>query len=338
MRLPRRSLLWLALFAAAMSVGAAGLIRLLDRPVPDSTARYSAVFTDISGLYTGDDVRLAGVAVGKVASVELSGGQAVVGFTLRPDVPIRTGTVLAIRFQNLTGERYIAIQHGGETPGAPIPPGSRIDTAHTRPPIDLTAVFNGLAPIFDTISPTDVDRLTRGLAAYLEGDGAGLGPLLADIGSITQAVGSRDQLIGSLVANLQSVGETLQGRSAQVTTLLTRIKVLIDTLQSRLDAINHTLDVSPAAVGRIGALLAHLNDQWDTLAPETLAALVRLVGQGRVDDAESLLKTLPIGIDSVRTLLEQLRRITPTSCDSPDAATLIPQSITVGDRTVQPCR
>ncbi len=45
----------------------------LRRDVAGNTARYSAVFTDVYGLREGDDVRVAGVRVGRVEKVELDG-------------------------------------------------------------------------------------------------------------------------------------------------------------------------------------------------------------------------------------------------------------------------
>lgn len=336
MKYARSPLVRLLLFAAAMMLGAAGLVPLLDRPIPAATQSYSAIFADVSGLYEGDDVRLAGVAVGKVGSLELLGSRALVRFTLRPDVSIYANTVLAVRFQNLTGERYLAIERTGP-PTAQLRPGSRIDIAQTSSPIDLTTVFNGLAPVFDTLSPEQADKLTRNMAAFLQGDGAGLAPLLADIDAISQKVSDRDDVIASLLTHLGEISRTLQGRSAEFTTLLTQIKVMVDALQSKLTDIDQTLTVGAPTVAKLGALLANLDGKFDAEAPGVVAALVRLIGQGTLDQAATILETLPLGVDDARKLLEQLRSTIPTACGDPAATGSIPESITIGDRTVRPC-
>ncbi len=63
----------LGVFFAIVAVCTAFVVAALNTPVPEDKVTYDAVFTDVSGLYANDVVRMSGVAVGKVDSVELSG-------------------------------------------------------------------------------------------------------------------------------------------------------------------------------------------------------------------------------------------------------------------------
>jgi ABC-type transporter Mla subunit MlaD len=70
------------------------------------------------GLLTGNDVRIAGVVVGSVDKIELSGRNlAEVEFSLDEGRTIPESTIAALRFRNLVGERYMALTEGEGSAG-----------------------------------------------------------------------------------------------------------------------------------------------------------------------------------------------------------------------------
>ena len=99
------------------------LANVVTQPVPGKMRSYTAEFTDSSGLYLDADVRVRGVRVGKVQSVELHrhDGQSVsaVRFTLETRYGVVADTRLAIKFQSLTGSRYIDVVNASENYSAP---------------------------------------------------------------------------------------------------------------------------------------------------------------------------------------------------------------------------
>ncbi|WP_433662323.1 MlaD family protein [Nocardia sp. CA-128927] len=97
----------LGLFAAAMVGLLVVIATAITRPVHGDTDTYHALFTDVSGLKSGDDVRIYGVSVGKVTGIHLDGTRAQVDFSVHSARPVYTASVLAIRYQSLTGQRYI---------------------------------------------------------------------------------------------------------------------------------------------------------------------------------------------------------------------------------------
>ena len=78
---------------------------------------YKAEFTSASLLQKGDDVRVAGVTVGSVKEVEIKDRDAAeITFKIKEDVPVTTASRASIRFLNLVGDRYMALEQG--QPGA----------------------------------------------------------------------------------------------------------------------------------------------------------------------------------------------------------------------------
>jgi phospholipid/cholesterol/gamma-HCH transport system substrate-binding protein len=214
------------------------LSNTLVNPVAVDTRSYVAEYTDASGLHQDGDVRVRGVRVGKINSVDLArvNGQNVaqVKFTLDHKYGIVRNTRLAIKFQALTGVRYMDVTDPAE--------GYRdedlvtqIPTSMTQPSFDVTALFNGLQPVLATLSPDEINTFTDNAASFLTGDGSGLAPLLDSIRKLTEFVTDRQQVISTLVSNLSHVADGIGGSSQ-------KFIHIIEWLNQPVDAVNKILD------------------------------------------------------------------------------------------------
>ena len=78
---------------------------------------YKAIFTNASMLQEGDDVRIAGVNVGEVKAVDhYQRNNAIVTFQVKDEINLTTASRAEIRFLNLVGDRYLALEEGAEAP------------------------------------------------------------------------------------------------------------------------------------------------------------------------------------------------------------------------------
>ena len=115
---------------------------------------YTAAFTNVTGLETGDFVRIAGVEVGKVKKVcDLAPDTtALVEFTADDSVVLTEGSRAVIRYDDLIGGRYLALEEGaGGT--KKLNPGDTIPLARTSPALDLDALIGGFRPLFRALDP-----------------------------------------------------------------------------------------------------------------------------------------------------------------------------------------
>jgi len=80
----------------------------------DRTTGYSAIFSNASGLRSGQFVRASGVEVGKVSNVELinGGSQVKIDFNVDRSLQLFDGTTASIRYLNLIGARYMELKRG----------------------------------------------------------------------------------------------------------------------------------------------------------------------------------------------------------------------------------
>src|SRR5689334_23083922 len=108
------------------------------------TKSYNATFTDVTGLSTGDSVRIAGVRVGQVEHIAVSGRRhAKVRFSVVSDHTLPVSVTASIKYLNLVGQRYVELDQGVGPVGETLRQGATIPLERTTPALNLTQLFNG---------------------------------------------------------------------------------------------------------------------------------------------------------------------------------------------------
>lgn len=247
----------LGLFAAVIAGVLVLVLSAIARPVSGGTESHDALFTDANGLKVGDDVRMYGVQVGKVKGIELAGVQARVELSVKNDAPIYDNSKLAIRYQNLTGQRYIDLQQQ-PAPGQRLAAGKSIGTDHTVPSFDVTSLFNGLKPVLATVSPEAINQFSASMVALIEGDGSGIGPAMDAIGKLASYVENRQAVIGGLIRNMSDLDDRLSGRVHYLVPLLARLSDIFQALQTNIGGLAQFAMTAPSVLGPIDSLLRTL--------------------------------------------------------------------------------
>ncbi|WP_280354388.1 MlaD family protein [Nocardia otitidiscaviarum] len=247
----------LGLFAVVIVAVLAMVIQLIERPVAGETEAHDALFTDANGLKVGDDVRMYGVQVGKVRSIDLDGNRARVRLTVKIDAAIYDNSKLAIRYQNLTGQRYIDLQQQPR-PGVRLPADATVGVEQTVPSFDVTSLFNGLRPVLATISPEAINQFTASMVAVIEGDGSGVGPALDAIGQLASYVDNRQQVIGTLIRNMSELSDKVGGRVHHLVPLLARLSDIFESLRENIGGLAQFAVTAPSVLAPVDSLLRTL--------------------------------------------------------------------------------
>ncbi|WP_194820163.1 MlaD family protein [Nocardia sp. XZ_19_385] len=234
----------LVAFGAAMALLLIMILQAINRPVDGDTATYTAEFTDANGLFVNNEVKLHGVAVGKVGGVKLEGDRARVTFTVREKYALYTGTTFAIRYESLTGQRYLDVRQSAE-PSAKLAPGTRIGTDRTVPSFDITALFNGLQPVLAQLTPEDLNQFATSLLAVIDGTSTSLGPALAAIERLSGYATDRQAVISTLVSNLGTVAQDLGGKSGHSIASMSQLTLLFETLTQRITGLIDFANIIP---------------------------------------------------------------------------------------------
>ena len=245
---------------------------------------YTARFTDASGLLPGDDVRIAGVIVGTVDEVRIADRRfAEVEFSVAADQPLPASVGASILYRNLIGQRYLALEQGAGPSGEKLPEGGTIPVERTRPPLNLTVLFNGFKPLLTALDPEQVNQLSFEIIQVLQGQGGTVKSLLAHTASLTNTLADRDEVIGQVIDNLNAVLDTVNARDEQLSELISSLQALVSGLAEDREPIGDAIvsigeltevtagfleDARPPLrddIGHLGDLAENLNAQDEHL-------------------------------------------------------------------------
>jgi phospholipid/cholesterol/gamma-HCH transport system substrate-binding protein len=246
----------LGIFSLVLLLFTAMLIVVFGQMRFDRTTGYSAIFSNTSGLRTGQFVRASGVEVGKVSKIELiDGGSKVrVDFNVDRSLQLFDGTTASVRYLNLIGDRYLELKRGESDKR--LPAGGTIPLEHTEPALDLDALIGGLRPLFRALNPDKVNNIAQSIITIFQGQGGTINDILDQTASLTSALADRDQAIGEVIKNLNTVLDTTVKHQQQFDETLQNFEKLITGLKNREDPIASSVANISDAAGTIADLLA----------------------------------------------------------------------------------
>jgi phospholipid/cholesterol/gamma-HCH transport system substrate-binding protein len=244
-----------AIFVAITVIMTAVLALSIVSAGVSGTTGYKAVFTDVTGLTVGSDVDIAGVRVGQVTSLSVyHRNLALVGFNIEAGRPLPASVTATIRYLNLVGQRYVELGQGTGPVDRTLSPGGTIPLSQTTPALNLTALFNGFQPLFQALSPGDVNQLSSDIIEVFQGESPNITALIAAIGSLTSALATRDQVIDQVIGNLNSVVTTISSRGSALSNLITSLQELVSALAANRQPIGQAI----SAIGSLTSATAGL--------------------------------------------------------------------------------
>jgi phospholipid/cholesterol/gamma-HCH transport system substrate-binding protein len=260
----------LIVFMVVTSLATGLLVITIGNVTFGESTEYKAVFSDVTGLNTGDDVRISGVRVGSVKSIDIyQRRQAMVTFDVDSDSELNQATNATIRYRNLVGQRYIALTQGAGSDTV-LDEDDTIPLSRTEPALDLTVLFNGFKPLFAALSPEDVNKLSYEIIQVFQGEGGTVESLLQSTASVTNALADRDEIVGRLIDNLNDVLVIIGDRDQELSDLIVSLQQFVSGLKDDRQAILGSLhDISELSV------------QTANLVDEAREPLTRGLGQLR---------------------------------------------------------
>ncbi|MGB3304236.1 MAG: MlaD family protein, partial [Gordonia sp. (in: high G+C Gram-positive bacteria)] len=265
-------------------------------------ASFSGVFNDAAMLNPGDDVRIAGVRVGQVESVEITDrNKALVSFSAdRSTLP--KSTQLFIRYRNLTGLRYLALDKGPGPANETVNKGytftNTATNKSTHDAVNLTELFNGFRPLFKQITPEDMNKLAETMIKVFQGDmDTTIGDLISDTAGLTNALADKDKVIGDMITNLTKVLDTVNKNDDQFSSLLVNTEKLITGLAAQRDSVGSAITSVSNLTTVTGSILSKTRPaiQGDIAGIKSLSDQLN----SRTGDIEQVLTNLPVKLEKI---------------------------------------
>jgi len=212
--------------------------RAEDLPLIGGGDTYYAAFSEAGGLKANDEVRVAGVRVGKVQAVDLAGDHVRVEFTVEDGVQFGPSTGAAIKVKTLLGAMYLSLQPDG---GGQLAEGAEIPMQRTSSPYDVVDAFSGLA---DTSERIDTDQLATSLdtlSGLMRDTPEEFQAALRGMSALSQNIAARDEQLNELLGNMQKVSRVLAARNGDLIELMEDGDKLFRALVARREAVHDLL-------------------------------------------------------------------------------------------------
>lgn len=250
---------WVLLVAGVVVVallGALGYVGFLRL----TTMRITAYFPSTSGLYKGDDVRVLGVSVGKVDSVEPGDEQVKVRMSVDRGVDIPADARAVIISPSLVTARFVQLAPaytGGDTLGD----GDEIPIERTAVPVEWDDIKSELSELATTLGPVGDDeqgsfgRFVDTADANLDGNGERMRETLRELSAtLTTLSDGRTDLFGT-IRNLQHFVEVISASNEQIVQFGGRLASVSSVLAGVSDELGSGLDNLDLAIADVRRFL-----------------------------------------------------------------------------------
>jgi phospholipid/cholesterol/gamma-HCH transport system substrate-binding protein len=212
--------------------------RAEDLPLIGGGDTYYAAFSEAGGLKANDEVRVAGVRVGKVKTVDLAGDHVRVEFLVDSGVDFGNQTAAAIKVKTLLGAMYLSLEPSGS---GQLAEGSEIPRDRTTSPYDVVQAFSGLADRSERIDTDQLAKALNTMAALTENTPEEFQAALRGMSDLSENIAARDEQLNTLLGNLRKVSGVLGDRRGDLITLMRDGDKLFRALAARRQSVHDLL-------------------------------------------------------------------------------------------------
>ena len=235
-----------------LAVIAFGVFDSANLPIIGGGTGYTAYFAEDAGLQSGNEVRVAGVVVGRVTGISLAGNKVAVTFKVK-GAWVGNDTKAAIKIKTLLGDKFLALDPLGTQPLNPATP---IPLARTTSPYDVTQAFNGLGQEVSKIDTVKLGQSLQTLSEAFSGTPPYTRSALRGLASVSRSIASRDVQLAGLLQGAKHVTGALAGEDAKFAKLLGDGNLLLAELRQRQVAIHALLTGTQALAVQLSGLVS----------------------------------------------------------------------------------
>lgn len=249
---------------------------------------YTAELSEAQSVKTGDDVRVAGISVGEVKSLELKPDKVVMRFTVKDDVFLGDQTSLDIRMLTIVGGHYVAVFPAGTKPlGSGAIPADRV-----RLPYSLAETFQDAATPLAKIDGSTLNQNLAALGNSIDAAPDSLRTTLATVQNYVDALNRQRGQVSNAVAVADEYVTMYDGAKTDLGRLMDNANLLVTVLEDKHAEMAEALRLLSDVVGR----LAGAQPAWD----ESL--------KGKLNDAVTQLEQLGKQLEPTITAAQGLQQ------------------------------
>lgn len=300
-------------------------------PLLNDPGHYTVVadMDDVDNLAVAGQVRIAGVRVGEVRSIDHEGEHARVVLSLEEQyTPLHEGATIRLGARSLVEEGYLEIVDGE---GEEIAAGTTLPAEAVRPSVQLNDVLRGL----DSETRDAMSSMLRSMGTGTKGTRAGLRSTLKGLGHLGReghtaldAIAAQSEDLTALAKDTATLLSALDTGEGQIATMVANAEAVTKSTSGQREAIENTMRQLPGVLASAGNASEELAKLSGSLAPVAahlksaapfLSAALRELPEtskdlrGMLPELSQVLDRAPATLDRIPTLGSDLRRLIPAA-------------------------
>lgn len=261
--------------------------------------KLTAYFSNAVGIYPGDEVRVVGVPVGRIDSIEPRPSDVKIEMTLDRGIKVPADAKALIISPNLVAARFIQLTPA-YTEGDVLADGASIGLDRTGVPVEWDEVKEQLTQLSSQLGPKPgsvqgpIAAFVDQAAATFDGNGDSFRNALRELSQTAGRLGdSRTDLFGT-VKNLQVLVDALANSNEQIVQFTNHVASVSQVLADSSSGLDQTLATLNQALSDVRGFL---NENNEALIAQVgkLADFTQIMTD-HSDDIEQILHVTPNGL------------------------------------------
>jgi virulence factor Mce-like protein len=268
-----------------------------------SSKQVTAYFSEAIGVYAGSTVRILGVQVGTIDSVQPEGNLVKVTMTVNGNVPVPAKADAVVVAASVVSDRYIQLTPP-YTGGPQLTANAVIPASRTATPVEVDQLYASLTKLATALGPNGVnahgalsDVINTGAANLAGSNGKDFNNMITQLGQATRTLsGSRDNFFAT-INNLQLFTTMLKDNNSQVIQAQQQLASVTGFLAGDRQALAGALSQLSTALGQVQSFIAS-NRALITSNVTKLASITKILVNERASLAQAV-SYAPLAVDNV---------------------------------------
>jgi phospholipid/cholesterol/gamma-HCH transport system substrate-binding protein len=297
---PQRRIITGASAAAVLAAVVAGGVLLYQSA--HQGMRITAYFSESIGVYPGSDVRILGVKVGTVDTVQPAGQEVKVTLTVDNGIPVPAGAEAAVVAPSVVSDRYVQLTPAYNG-GPQLASGAVIPVTRTAVPVEIDQIYAGLNDLAAALGPSGANKngalsnLIKTGAANLAGNGGYLNSMLTQYSGLSATLGGSAGNVAATLRSLEQFTSMLQRNNGQVRLAEQQLADVTGFLSGDREQLAAAMSSLATALGQVQQFIAS-NRSLLTSNVNKLASITSILSTERASLAEAL-DDAPLAADNL---------------------------------------
>ncbi|HEV3264412.1 MAG TPA: MCE family protein [Acidimicrobiales bacterium] len=243
-----------------------------------------ARFSNAAGMGPNANVLLAGVAVGKVKSVNLNGNHVTVDMTINQGVVLPKNTTASISVQTLLGQLVVDLK---PVSGWNQPLGDGALLTNTSIPVEFQNIQNIAGGLLTKSDATAINQLISSLATITQGKQQQVAQIISGLNGFTGVINQRQTQVSQLIAAANTLSQTVASHDSELGSAIDNLTTVIGSLAQKGTDLGNLIDNTQQAAGQINTLVTNNRPQLQATVTQ-LQSVLGILSQHQLDLAQGV--------------------------------------------------